>query len=230
MKTIGLVGGITWYSTLDYYRLMNEMIAERLGGVHSAKIFLSSFDFDEIKRMTEAGDWTGLAREVTAMAAKLEAAGADCILIGANTMHKIADEVQAGINIPLIHIVDVVAAALKAKGLTVAALLGTRYTMELDFYRERMAQHGIGIIIPGPSDIDFINDTIYNEFGKGIFLPERKIQYLDIIDALISKGARGVILGCTEIPILIRQDDCSVPVFDTAFLHAQAAVHFALSE
>ncbi len=229
MKTIGLIGGITWYSTLDYYRLLNELINKELGGVHSAKIILNSVDFGGIKTLTEKLDWEGLAVIMKASAKSIEAAGGDCILIGANTMHNIAEEIQSAVSIPVIHIADAVAEAIKTKQLKRVALLGTKYTMQLPFYKNKLAGHGIDVIIPAEADIAFINDSIYKEFGKGIFLPERKQQYLQIIDTLIKQGAEGVILGCTEIPILIKQQDCPVPVFDTAFIHAGAAVKFALS-
>lgn len=228
MKTIGLIGGLTWYSTLDYYRLLNELVNKRLGGVHAARVILISVDFAEIKPLTEQQDWKGLAEIMCAAAKSIEVAGADCVMIGANTMHKIASEVQAAVNIPVIHIADAVAAAIKDKQLKKVALLGTKYTMQLNFYKDKLSQQGITVIIPGEEDIEFINDTIYNEFGKGIFLPERKRQYIHIINALIKEGAEGIILGCTEIPILIKQQDCTVPVFDTALVHAMAAVEFAL--
>ncbi len=228
MKTIGLIGGLTWYSTLDYYRLLNELVNKHLGGVHAARVILNSVDFAEIKPLTEQQDWQGLAEIMCAAAKSIEAGGADCVMIGANTMHKIADEVQAAVNIPVIHIADAVAAAIKSKQLKKVALLGTKYTMQLDFYKDKLSQQGITVIIPGEAAIEFINDTIYNEFGKGIFLPERKQQYIRIINALIEQGAEGIILGCTEIPILIKQQDCTVPVFDTALVHAMAAVEFAL--
>ena len=228
MKTIGLIGGLTWYSTLDYYRLLNELVNKRLGGVHAARVILISVDFAEIKPLTEQQDWKGLAEIMCAAAKSIEVAGADCVMIGANTMHKIASEVQAAVNIPVIHIADAVAAAIKDKQLKKVALLGTKYTMQLNFYKDKLSQQGITVIIPGEADIEFINDTIYNEFGKGIFLPERKQQYIHIINALIKEGAEGIILGCTEIPILIKQQDCTVPVFDTALVHAMAAVEFAL--
>ena len=228
MKTIGLIGGLTWYSTLDYYRLLNELVNKRLGGVHAARVILISVDFAEIKPLTEQQDWKGLAEIMCAAAKSIEVAGADCVMIGANTMHKIASEVQAAVNIPVIHIADAVAAAIKDKQLKKVALLGTKYTMQLNFYKDKLSQQGITVIIPGEEDIEFINDTIYNEFGKGIFLPERKRQYIHIINALIKEGAQGIILGCTEIPILIKQQDCAVPVFDTALVHAMAAVEFAL--
>lgn len=229
MKTIGLIGGLTWYSTLDYYRLLNELTNKELGGSHAAKIILNSVDFAEIKVLTEKQDWDAIAVIICKAAKIVENAGASCLMIGANTMHNIADEVQAAVTIPVIHIADAVAGAIKAKGLKKVALLGTKYTMQLEFYKVKLATHGISVIIPGDEQVEFINNSIYNEFSKGIFLPERKLQYLQIIDSLIAQGAEGIILGCTEIPILIKQGDCSVPVFDTAFIHAEAAVNFALT-
>ncbi len=226
MKTIGIIGGLTWHSTLDYYSLLNQLTNKKLGGNHAAKIFLYSVDFAEIEVLTKKQDWDAIAVIICKAAKTIETAGADCLLIGANTMHNIADQVQASINIPLIHIADAVADAIRAKGLKKVALLGTKYTMQLDFYKHRLATAGIQVIIPGDADIEKINDAIYNEFGKGIFLPERKIQFLQIIEDLRLQGAEGVILGCTEIPILVKQADCSIPVFDTAFIHAEAAVNF----
>jgi aspartate racemase len=227
LKTIGLIGGITWHSTLDYYRSLNELTNKILGGVHGAKVIVNSVDFAEIKVLTEKLDWDGLARIMCKAARDIEAAGADCIMIGANTMHNIADEVQAAVSIPVIHIADAAAEAIKKKGIKKVALLGTKYTMQLDFYKLKLAAAGIEVLIPGEQDIELINDSIYNEFGKGIFLPERKTQYLQIIRSLVEQGAAGIVLGCTEIPILIKQEDCRVPVFDTAFIHAEAAVKFA---
>ena len=229
MKTIGIIGGITWHSTVDYYRQLNEMVNAKLGGVHSAKIVLYSAEFSEIKTLTEAGDWKALADIVTRAAVSLQGAGAECILIGANTMHHIADEVQAAITIPLIHIGTVTAEAIQHKKIKKVALLGTKYTMQMAFYKDKLAAYHIETIIPAEKDILYINNAIYNEFGAGIFLPETKKEILRIIDGLIKEGAEGIILGCTEIPILIKPEDCSVPVFDTALIHTAAAVKFALS-
>ncbi len=229
MKTIGLIGGLTWYSTLDYYRLLNELVNKRLGGSHAAKIILNSVDFAEIKILTEQQDWDGLAAIMCNAARSIEAGGADCVIIGANTMHKIADKVQAAITIPVIHIADAVASVIKMQQLKTVALLGTKYTMQLDFYKNKLADNGIHTIIPGAADIEFINNSIYTEFSKGIFLPETKQQYISIIDTLTNNGAEGVIFGCTEIPILIKQQDCNIPVFDTALIHSMAAVDFALA-
>jgi len=229
MKTIGIIGGITWFSTIDYYRLINQQVNERLGGVTSAKIIVWSAEFGEIKRLTVDDNWDGLAAIVSGAAQKLEQAGADCILIGANTMHKIADTVQATVHIPLIHIAEVTADAVAKKQLKKVALLGTKYTMQLDFYTQKLADKGIETIIPADAaDIEFINDAIYEEMGKGLFLPQTKAGFIRIIHALVAQGAEGIILGCTEIPILIKQEDSPVPVFDTTAIHVNAAVAFAL--
>ncbi len=229
MKTIGLIGGISWLSTIDYYRLLNQKINEQLGGVHSAQILLSSVNFDEVKRLTLADDWNGLAGMMSREAKRLEQAGADFILIGANTMHNIADKVQASINIPLIHIAEEAGKEIVKLQLKKVALLGTKYTMQLDFYKNKLAEQGIETIIPNEADIEYINTAIYDEMGKGIFLPERKQGFIRIINQLKEQGAEGVILGCTEIPILIQQNDSPIPVFDTAAIHVNAAVEFALS-
>jgi aspartate racemase len=228
MKTIGLIGGLTWHSTAAYYKVLNEMVNEKLGGVHAAKIILHSVNFAEIKVLTEAQDWNGIASIICKAAKGVEQAGADCILIGANTMHKIAAEIQAAINIPVIHIAECAAAAIKEKGLSKIALLGTKYTMQLDFYKNILTAHHIETIIPDAEAVEYINNSIYNEFSKGIFLPETKQQYLNIIQHLMQQGAQGFILGCTEIPLLIQQQDCTAPLFDTGLLHAKAAVDFAL--
>lgn len=229
MKTIGLIGGLSWLSSIEYYRMLNEMVNERLGGVHAGKIIMYSVNFGEIKTLTEEGRWDEIAKMIGAIAQKLEQAGADCILIGANTMHKIAGEIQQTINIPVIHIAEVTAIQIKKQQLKKVALLGTKYTMQLDFYKNKLAAQGITTIIPGEQEIEFINTAIYTEMGKGIFLPATKEKLLDIISKLIRQGAEGIILGCTEIPLLIKQEDCSVPVFDTTKIHSTAAVEFALS-
>ncbi|WP_153795795.1 aspartate/glutamate racemase family protein [Foetidibacter luteolus] len=229
MKTIGLIGGLTWLSTLDYYRLLNQLVQDKTNGAATAKIFMYSVDFGEIKRLTEAGDWSSIAVIICTAAKKLQEAGADCLLVGANTMHKIADEIQAAIHIPLIHIADETANAITEKQLKKVALLGTKYTMQLDFYKNKLAAKGIETIIPGKDDIEYINKAIYDEMGRNIFLEETKAGFLRIIHELIEAGAEGVIFGCTEIPILIKQDEVSIPVFDTTEIHTRAAVAFALA-
>ncbi len=229
MKTIGLIGGITWLSSLDYYRLANQKINKVLGEVSSAQIIVYSVNFAEVKKLTVANDWDGLAKIMSNAAQKLSLAGADCILIGANTMHNIADQVSQSINIPLIHIVDATATQIVAQKMNKVALLGTKYTMQLPFYKDKLATYGIETIIPDETDIEYINNCIYAEMSKGIFLPERKAEFITIINKLIAQGAQGVILGCTEIPILIKQTDCAVSIFDTTDIHMQAAVDFVLA-
>lgn len=229
MKTIGLIGGITWLSTLDYYRLINQKINEQLGGVHSAQILLSSVDFNDVKRLTLADDWNGLANMMSREANRLQQAGANCILIGANTMHNIAEAVQSSIRIPLINIAVETGKEIQKLKIKKVALLGTRYTMQLPFYKNVLAKQGIETIVPNEADMEYINTAIYEEMGKGIFLPERKTEIIRIIHELKNEGAVGVILGCTEIPILIKQEDSSIPVFDTVAIHVDAAVRFALS-
>ena len=228
MKTIGIIGGITWLSTIEYYRLLNQMIYERTGGAHTARIILYSVDFGELKNLTDADRWDEITSIICDAAKKLEQAGAACWLIAANTIHKIADEVQQAINIPLIHIAEVTANAVLEKQLNKVALLGTKYTMQMDFYKNKFGEKNITVIIPGEEDMNYIHASIYNELGKGIFLPTAKEKYVSIINELVQQGAEGAILGCTEIPFLVKQEDCPVPVFDTTWLHAKAAVEFAM--
>lgn len=229
MKTIGLIGGVTWLSTAEYYRILNEMVNAREGGVSSARIIVFSVNFQEIKTLTEAGDWNSIAGIMCDAARRLERAGADCILLGANTMHKIADAVQEAVAIPLIHVAVVTASAIKQQQIRTVALLGTKYVMQQDFYRQKLEEQGLQVLIPSQADIDYINNAIYTEFAKGIFTEEAKQRFLQIIDTLVAQGASGAIFGCTEIPILLKQEDCSIPVFDTTLLHATAAVNFVLS-
>ena len=229
MKTIGFIGGLTWLSSMDYYRLLNQLVNEKLGGVHSCKMLMYSVEFGEIKRLTFDNDWDGLAAVMCNAAQTLERAGADCIMIGANTMHHIAGRVQNAVAVPLIHIATVTTNEIVKQQLSKVALLGTKYTMLFDFYKNKLAEQHIETIIPGTDDIEYINDAIYNEMGKGVFLPERKQRFIEIIQSLQQQGAQGVVLGCTEIPILIKQEDVSVPVFDTTLIHVKAAVEFALN-
>mgnify|MGYP000028153461 CR=1 FL=1 len=228
MKTIGLVGGITWHSTLDYYRLINEMVNERVGGFHSAKLLIHSLDFSVIKELTLQEDWDNINLVMRKAAASLEAGGADCIMLGANTMHNIADKLIPHLHVPLIHIADAVAEKIKEQSIDTVALLGTKYTMQMDFYKDRLLAHGIKTIIPDDTGIEMVNNSIYDEFSKGIFREETKQQYIKLIKELNQQGAGGVILGCTEIPILIKQSDSPIPVFDSAMIHSAAAVDFAL--
>ena len=230
MKTIGLVGGLTWHSSVDYYLYFNQLVNQRLGGEEAAKIILNSVNFGTIKKLTLTDNWDGVAEIIISAAQKTVEAGADCILLGANTMHYIADRVAAAINVPLIHIADATAAAIRNQGLDTVALLGTKYTMQMDFYRDRLKENGIRALIPDEEGIRYINESIYSELDSGIFRDETRQRYLQIINQLMEEGAKGVILGCTEIPLLIKQEHVSIPVFDTAWWHAKAAVDFALAD
>lgn len=230
MKTIGLIGGTSWFSTIDYYRIINETVNSRVGNNASAKILLYSVNFEEIVTLTKQSDWTGIAAIMSKAAINLELAGADCMLLCANTMHIIADKIQSVLTIPLLHIADVVAETIEQKKMQHVLLLGTKYTMQSSFYADRLGPKGIRISIPEVEEMEVINNSIYNELGKGLLLPETKKLYLDIIKKYTELGAEAVILGCTEIPLLIKQADCSIPLLDTTLLHATAAVNFALSE
>jgi aspartate racemase len=228
MKIIGLIGGTSWHSTIDYYRIINEQVNNLHGGNTSAKIFLYSVDYGEIVSLTQKDDWHGIELIICEAAQMLEDAGAACILLCANTMHTIADKIQLAIQIPLLHIVDVVIKAIEVKKIKTVLLLGTKYTMQGSFYSERLVKNGVRLFIPDSDEIEQINNSIYNELGKGLLLPATKDMYLEIINKYIALGAEGVILGCTEIPLLIQQADCSVPVLNTTLLHASAAVTFAI--
>ncbi|MES2777914.1 MAG: aspartate/glutamate racemase family protein [Bacteroidota bacterium] len=229
MKTIGIIGGLTWHSTVDYYRILNETVAERLGGANSAKILMYSVNFAEIKALTFSQDWKAIGEMVGGIAKRLETAGADCILLGANTMHYIAGDVQAAISIPIIHIAETTAEAIVQQQIKTVALLGTVYTMEMGFYQEKLSARGIDTIIPDDEDRAFINHAIYEEMGIGQFLPATKERFLQIIEKMVAAGAQGIIMGCTEIPMLLRGETCEVPLFDTGSIHAVAAVDFALT-
>ncbi|RUO38139.1 aspartate/glutamate racemase [Aliidiomarina shirensis] len=229
MKTIGLIGGMSWESTQVYYRLLNEKVKQSLGGHHSAKVVLVSVDFAEIAELQHAGDWPATETILCDAAQALERAGADFILIGTNTMHKIADEVAAAVSVPLLHIIDVTAAALKARSIKRVGLLGTQFTMEQEFYRARLQAQGVEIVIPEPEERELVHSVIFDELCQGQFLDASKQAYLKIIKGLAARGAEGVILGCTEIGMLLQDGDASIPLFDTAELHAEAAVSKALS-
>ena len=230
MRTLGLIGGMTWHSTVDYYRLINEGVHQRLGRSHSAEMVLLSVDFEPVEVLQESGDWAGMGRLMAAAARRLETAGAEGLVICANTMHRLADDVTAAVRIPLLHIADATAAAVKKAGLRTVGLLGTRYTMELDFYRGRLeSQHGLRVIVPDEPDRTTVHEVIYRELAQGLVREESRRAYTATIDGLRRRGAEGVILGCTEIPLLVRPQDSPLPVFDTTALHAAAAVDFALS-
>ena len=230
MKTIGLLGGMTWHSTVDYYRLINEDVQRRLGGSSSARCVLYSVEFGEFEELQKAGDWDRLTRLMVDAALKVEGAGADLLIICANTMHRTAEAISAAVAIPLIHIVDAAATEIRKARLKTIGLLGTRYTMEQDFYRERLEKkHGLRVLVPDEADRTRVHDVIYSELGHGLIKDSSRAQYLAIIEKLRARGAEGVILGCTEIPMLIGAEDSRVPVFDTTAIHASAAVDFALA-
>jgi len=230
MKTLGLIGGTTWLSTIEYYSNINRLMNERLGGDNSAKILLYSLNFEEFKPPRFGStDWDLRAKMLSDIALNLENAGADCLLICANTPHLIADDIQKIINIPLIHIAEATAKEILSKNINKVALLGTKFTMEHNFFKDKLIKNGIEPLIPEENDREFIHLSIFNELGKGIFEEKTRQRYLEIINDLKSKGAQGVILGCTEIPLLIKPTDCSIPAFDTTLIHSKAAVDFALS-
>lgn len=230
MKTIGLIGGMSWESTVTYYQYINTTVKERLGGLHSAKCVLYSVDFDEIEKCQASGDWEQSAQILTAAALSLQAAGADFIIICTNTMHKVADQIKRSIRIPLLHIAEVTADELQKSGIQKVALLGTSYTMEQDFYKAKLIDRGITVIIPNEEDRAFVNRTIYHELCVGIVSEASKNRMLSIIGGLSKDGAQGVILGCTEIGLLVAQADTAVPLFDTTLIHAQKAAEFAIAE
>ena len=229
MRTLGLIGGMTWHSTLDYYRLINKGVHERLGGSHSAELLLLSIDFEPVEEMQGRGDWAGMGRLMASWGKRLEDAGAEGLVICTNTMHRLAGEVERAVKIPLIHIADATAVAVKKAGMSTVALLGTRYTMELDFYRGRLEkEHGLKVLIPEEPGRTTVHDVIYRELASGTIRDDSRQAYVAVINDLVRRGAQGVILGCTEIPLLIKAADSPIPVFDTTALHAAAAVEFAL--
>jgi aspartate racemase len=230
MKTLGLIGGTGWVSTVEYYRIINQQVNKRLGGLSSAKILLYSVNQQEFKPATQPAELNEFAEFLTEIAKRLETAGADCLLLCANTPHMAADILQQNIGIPLIHIAEATAKAIVKQGLKKVGLLGTKMTMEQAFYKDRLAKFGITSIIPEEAQREYIHRTIMTELEKAILKEETRKKYLEIIDSLVQKGAEGVILGCTEIPLLIKQSDCKIPVFDTTEIHAMAAVEFALSD
>lgn len=231
MKTIGLIGGMSWESSATYYRLLNEGVRDRLGQTASARCILWSFDFAEIEALQHAGDWRGLTERMVDAARRLEAAGADALLICTNTMHRMADEVQAAVAVPLVHIADPTAARIRAAGHRRVALLGTAFTMEQDFYKGRLAErHGLDVMVPDAADRAVVHRVIYDELVAGKVLPASRDAYRDIIARLVSNGAEAVILGCTEIMLLVGPEDSAVPIYDTTALHAAAAVELALAD
>jgi len=231
MKTIGLIGGMSWGSSIEYYRIINEAVKKRLGGLHSARSLMYSVDFADIEAMQEHGDWDAAADALVDAAKRLEAGGADCIVLCTNTMHIVASAIEAQVNLPFIHIADATAEKILAAGISKIALLGTAYTMEGEFYRGRLEQkYKLGVLVPPAEDRQMVHSVIYDELCLGTVKDASREQYRRIINGLVGQGAEGVILGCTEISLLIKQSDSPVPTFDTTELHALAAVDFALSE
>lgn len=226
---MGLIGGMSWESSLEYYRIVNENIKERLGGFHSAECILNSVDFAEVEKLQHQGDWDKLTGLMCDAAQNLVRAGADFVVICTNTMHKMADEVQESIPVPLLHIVDVTAEAIKADGKTTVGLLGTKFTMEQDFYKGRLSdKHGLEVLIPSAEERQIVHEILYSELCLGEIKELSKNKFKEIIQNLVDRGAQGVILGCTEIPLIVSQDDYEIPVYDTTALHARAAVEYAL--
>lgn len=229
MKTLGLIGGLSWFSTSVYYRTINQLVSERLGSSHSAKLLLYSVDFDDFRILQEKDDWKQIESMLSGIAQRLEHAGADCIVMCTNTPHLVADDVQKKIKIPLLHIAEETAKEIVRQKISKVALLGTKFTMENSFFKDRLTKAGLETIIPDSADRDFIHASIFNELTKGVFKNETKNKYFEIIENLKKNGAKGVIFGCTEIALLLKPSECAMAVFDTTAIHSEAAVDFALS-
>jgi len=230
MKTIGLLGGMSWESTIGYYREINEGVKKSLGGLHSAKIVLYSVDFEPIEQLQHKGDWEGTADILSEAALKVQAAGADLLVICTNTMHKVAPDIEKAIHIPILHIADATAEVLVDKGIKTVGLLGTAFTMEQDFYKGRLIQkHGLEVVVPNEPDRKIVHNVIYQELCLGRMIESSKIEYLRIIKRLANQGAEGVILGCTEIGLLVNQRDTDIELFDTTAIHAEKAVEYAIN-
>jgi aspartate racemase len=229
MKLLGLIGGTSWVSTVDYYSHINRGINEKLGGLNFAQCIIHSFNYADIVKNNESENWDGTLMMVTKAALNLKQSGAEAIVLCANTTHMIADELEKNIDLPVIHIATATATAIRKKNISKIGLLGTRFTMERDFFKNKLKEQGIVTLLPDDDERKFIHDTIGNELGKGIIKPETKDYYLEVMKKLINRGAEGIILGCTEIPLLIKTEDIDIPLFDTALIHANAAVEFALS-
>ncbi|NGX15046.1 aspartate/glutamate racemase family protein [Wenzhouxiangella sp. XN24] len=230
MKTIGLLGGMSWESTQVYYRLLNEQVRARLGGLHSAKIILHSVDFAEIEALQRREDWPAMAELLSTAAKGVASAGADFLLICTNTMHRVAPEIARAIDIPLLHIADATAAALRRGGITRVGLLGTRFTMEQAFFSDRLADFGIEVLVPEAPQREIVHRIIYEELCRGAINPGSRRAYLQVVEALASRGAEAVILGCTEIGLLLRPEDTDIPLYDTTEIHASQAIDYALGE
>lgn len=231
MKTVGMLGGMSWESTSSYYTAINEGIKASLGGLHSAKICMVSVDFHEVEVLQSQGNWDEAAELLAQASLSVQAGGADFLLICTNTMHKVAPQIEASLTIPILHIADATALELKSNGIARVGLLGTRFTMEQDFYKGRLSeQHGIEVLVPDENDRSTVHDIIYNELCLGEVKPESKAAYVEIINTLHAQGAQAVILGCTEIALLVQQHDTHVPLYDTTEIHAMAAVNYALKD
>ncbi|WP_242244821.1 aspartate/glutamate racemase family protein [Bacillus cereus group sp. BfR-BA-01330] len=230
MKTIGLIGGMSWESTSEYYRIINEEIKERLGGLHSAKCLINSVDFEEIERCQSSGDWDGAGEILGNAAYSLQKGGADFIIICTNTMHKVVEKIKEKIDIPVLHIADATAKEIKRKDIQKLGLLGTKYTMEQDFYKSRIEEHDIKVIVPSGTNREKVNEVIYTELCLGKIVVQSREYYKRVIEELVQEGAQGIILGCTEIGLLIKQENISVPIFDTTHIHAIEAVKVALDK
>ncbi len=231
MKTLGLIGGMSWESTIPYYRIINETVRERLGGLHSARLILYSVDFHDVERLQRAGAWDEAGKALADAARSLEAAGAEGLALCTNTLHEVAAAIEAAVIIPLLHIADPTAAAVKRVGFHTVGLLGTRFTMERDFYRGRlMERHGLTVIVPDAADREIVHRVIYDELCRGDIRAESRARYREIMRRLVEAGAEGIILGCTEIALLVRSDDAPVPLFDTTRLHARSAALWALGD
>lgn len=229
MKTIGLLGGMSWESTIPYYRQINQHIKQQLGGLHSAKIILYSVDFAQIEEFQRSGDWDKAGELLAEAAFKLQTAGADCLVLCTNTMHKVAAVIETAVTIPLLHIADATAEAIQAADLHKVALLGTRFTMEQDFYKKRLTEsYGLEVLVPDEEGRTLVHQVIYQELCLGVVNPNSRLQYQQIMADLVAQGAEAIILGCTEIGLLVSSEDCSVPLFDTTALHAQKSADFAL--
>lgn len=229
MKTVGLIGGMSWESTITYYQLLNEGVKDALGGLHSAKILLYSVDFFEIEALMSRGEWEKAADLLGGVAQRLEMAGADMILICTNTLHKVAPQVQSRIRVPLVHIAEAAADELRENGITRVGLLGTKYTMTQEFYRDKLTARGIDVLIPEGEDIDLVNRVIFDELCLGVVKPDSKAEYLRVIAELSARGAQGILLGCTELGLIVSPADVSLPLFDTTVIHAKKALELSLT-
>jgi aspartate racemase len=231
LKTIGLLGGMSWESTVPYYRIINRVVGERLGGLHSAKILLYSVDFHEIERLQHTGRWEESGALLATVARSLQGAGADFLVLCTNTMHRVAPQIEAAVTIPLLHIADATAERIRSDGLRTVGLLGTRFTMEQDFYRGRLEdRHGLRVIVPPEEARESVHRVIYEELCHGRVLEASRLQYCRVVADLVDRGCEAVILGCTEIGLLLRESDAAVPLFDTAAIHAERAALYALAE